>query len=582
MNRSFPSRPARFGSRIAPRRGRSGGRGRHPQRGRRPATSPVGFQHLEPRHALSIAPTSVDSFSKAVDEVAVASQAPLALAANAATVTVPGAPTNVVGTPGVNQVVVTWKAPASNGGAPITNYFVEYSSSNGRTWTRVSAAVSTATTRTVTRLTNGVPFVFRVIAQNSKGQSVASVPSPAATPRSLPAAPTGLQATAEIRGAALRWTAPTGNTLVSDYRVEMSTDKGKTWQVFNDGVSTATTARVTNLNPASGYLFRVSAVNTSGAGAAVATTTEVRPNAATVPGSTTTPLATQGRLQVFLKWGAPEVTGGSPVTDYRIEFSTDSGKTWRTVNDGVSTATSTTVTGLTAGVSHIFRVSAVNAIGVGFPKQAFPVTPLGLQVPLGQIAPTATAGNGKVTLVWAPPADNGGSPVTDYRIEYKTTAATTWTTFNDGTSPLTGAQVTGLTNGTAYVFRVRPVNAVGVGPESSPSAAATPVASTPGTLGAPTNVRAAVAPSPGTIRVTWDAPTGAGAGQITNYRVEYALDSRTPSWRPVTTSSNATSFNVTGLTNGEWYIFRVSAVSPAGLGAASAVSARVRPVGPLF
>jgi hypothetical protein len=126
------------------------------------------------------------------------------------------------------------------------------------------------------------------------------------------------------------------------------------------------------------------------------------------------------------------------------------------------------------------------------------------------------------------------------------------------------------------------VNAVGVGPESSPSAAATPVASTPVTLGPPTNVRGAVAPSPGTIRVTWDAPTGPGAGQITNYRVEYALDSKTPSWRPVATSSNATSFNVTGLTNGEWYIFRVSAVSPSGLGPASAVSARVRPVGPLF
>lgn len=57
--------------------------------------------------------------------------------------------------------------------------------------------------------------------------------------------------------------------------------------------------------------------------------------------------------------------GGAAITDYLVQISGDAGKTWATVADGVSTATSATVTGLTNGTSYIFRVAAVNAAGTG-------------------------------------------------------------------------------------------------------------------------------------------------------------------------------------------------------------------------
>lgn len=88
-------------------------------------------------------------------------------------------------------------------------------------------------------------------------------------------------------------------------------------------------------------------------------------------------------------------------------------------------------------------------------------------------APTGTPGNGQVTLTWTAPT--GGSPPTDYIVQYSSDSGTTWTTFSDGVSNATSATVTGLTNGTGYIFRIVAVNALGQGPYGSASGTITPV-----------------------------------------------------------------------------------------------------------
>jgi surface protein len=93
-------------------------------------------------------------------------------------------------------------------------------------------------------------------------------------------------------------------------------------------------------------------------------------------------------------------------------------------------------------------------------------------------APTGVSGssdNGQVSLSWTAPSDNGGSAITDYLIQVSSNSGSSWTTFNDGTSTSTTATVTGLTNGTAYTFRVAAVNAVGRGSDSAASSSVTPV-----------------------------------------------------------------------------------------------------------
>lgn len=64
-----------------------------------------------------------------------------------------------------------------------------------------------------------------------------------------------------------------------------------------------------------------------------------------------------------LSWTAPS-DGGSPITDYVVQCSTDN-TTWTTFADGAGTTTSATVTGLTASTLYYYRVAATNGIGTG-------------------------------------------------------------------------------------------------------------------------------------------------------------------------------------------------------------------------
>ncbi len=116
--------------------------------------------------------------------------------------------------------------------------------------------------------------------------------------------------------------------------------------------------------------------------------------------------------QVRLVWDPP-ANNGAAITDYVIESSAD-GTTWTAVADGVSTATTYIVTGLTNGTNYRFRVAARNAIGIG--PSSTPVEATPAWVPAAPAGLTPAAGVGQVTLTWNAPADNGAA-ITDYVVE---------------------------------------------------------------------------------------------------------------------------------------------------------------------
>ena len=81
----------------------------------------------------------------------------------------PGAVRNLMVAGGNGQVVLTWDAPSSDGGAEITDY--EYRINRSGPWISIG---STETTHTVTGLVNGTAYVFQVRAVNSGGRGRAS------------------------------------------------------------------------------------------------------------------------------------------------------------------------------------------------------------------------------------------------------------------------------------------------------------------------------------------------------------------------------------------------------------------------
>jgi chitinase len=91
--------------------------------------------------------------------------------------TAPAAPTNARATAGDAQATVTWQAPKKNGGSAILSYRVV--STPGSVATTVNAPSLSAT---VTGLTNGTSYTFKVYARNAIGEGVASSASNAVTP----------------------------------------------------------------------------------------------------------------------------------------------------------------------------------------------------------------------------------------------------------------------------------------------------------------------------------------------------------------------------------------------------------------
>jgi len=91
---------------------------------------------------------------------------------------VPGSPTGVTAVAGNHSATVSWAAPTSTGGSPITGYVVLSSSS-----ATVSASAN-QTSATMNHLKNGVSYTFTVTALNASGASSPSAPSNAVVPES--------------------------------------------------------------------------------------------------------------------------------------------------------------------------------------------------------------------------------------------------------------------------------------------------------------------------------------------------------------------------------------------------------------
>ena len=165
---------------------------------------------------------------------------------------------------------------------------------------------------------------------------------------------------------------------------------------------------------------------------------------------------------------APTDAGSSAITGYVLTpYIEASGVCTAKTAIDLGNVTSHVVTGLTNGTAYTFTVAAINSVGTVLTSPfSSPITPAAV-VPGAPTIGTATAGKGSVKLTWTAPSSNGGATITHYVI---TPSHGSPVTVGDVTSDT----ITGLTNGTAYTFKVAATNSAGTGPASAASKSVTP------------------------------------------------------------------------------------------------------------
>jgi hypothetical protein len=395
----------------------------------------------------------------------------------------PGTPTGVAGVGGNQQVTVSWTAPASLGSPALTGYQVQVATSVGGVYTNAAgcATNSTTTSCTATGLTNGTQYFFKVAGLSTVGTGAYSTASSGVTPGTLPGTPTGVAGVRGNQQVSVSWTAPAslGSPALTGYRVQVATSVGGVYTNAAGCATNSTTpsCTATGLTNGTQYFFKVAGINTLGMGAYSTASGGVTPG--TLPGTPTGVAGVRGNQQVSVSWTAPASLGSPALTGYQVQVATSVGGVYTNAAGCAtnSATTSCTATGLTNGTPYFFKVAGINTLGMGtYSTASASVTPGVL--PGTPTAVTGVAGNQQATVSWIAPASLGSPALTGYQVQVSTSVGGVYTNAagcaTNSTTP--SCTATGLTNGTAYFFKVAGINSVGTGVYSAASNSVTPLA----------------------------------------------------------------------------------------------------------
>ena len=213
--------------------------------------------------------------------------------------------------------------------------------------------------------------------------------------------------------------------------------------------------------------------------------------------------------------------------------------------------------------------AAVRLVDAGFATAVPPSAPT---FPGAPTIGSPTAGNASATVRWTAPSDDGGSAITGYLVRTLDLSGAQVGALHPAAATATSLVVTGLTNGSTYVFQVAATNAVGTGPNSALTSLVVP-ATVPG---APVIGTAASGTAGGTVTATanWNAPASNGGSAVTGYVVRALQMSATGTVLATTTSAvqPASARQLTMTLPAGNYRFTVQAKNKAGSGSQSARS----------
>uniref|UniRef100_A0A8C6KLZ1 Myomesin 2 n=1 Tax=Nothobranchius furzeri TaxID=105023 RepID=A0A8C6KLZ1_NOTFU len=462
----------------------------------------------------------------------------------------PGAPMDIkIHDANRDYVIVSWKPPNTTTEGPIIGYFVDKCEVGTENWTQCNDHPIKICKYPVSGLFEGHSFYFRVRAVNSSGiskPSRMSDPIAAMDPTELerlhakklggkldvvsyndevegkpPGPPSGIHVCEIDRTyVVLSWDGPKYFGKVPMwYYIE------KAWQRVNTKVPIRSTRyAVFDLAEGKEYKFRVLSANMYGASApsqpsGLVETLQLK-GVPSAPGQVVATRETDTSL--LIQWAPPKEPNN--LIGYYIDQCVKGTNNWTSANHKPHKSTKFVVSGLTTGETYIFRVQAINELGLSDESQES--APLSVRAALtNPSAPYDIAllncDGRSMVLNWKKPLHSGGTEIKEYYVDKRRSGTTMWREIH--IPPVTERlyKVEGLTEGAVYQFHVYAANLAGLGPASKHSDDFT--------------CKAWTMPEPGpaydltfcevrdsSVVLEWNKPIYTGSGPITGYHVEYA------------------------------------------------------------
>lgn len=319
---------------------------------------------------------------------------------------------------------------------------------------------------------NGVLYSTSYGSTTSTSGSTYSCPRPTPTPVPPPPTPVLEVSATSQTSITLRWDARAGVS----YTLQHSSDGGSTWHSSGDPIAgrNGEVSKEVTLACGTAYSFRARGRGTgspfSTAYSAWSSSESGRTTGCDPPQPIMNAIGATTQTSVTVSWKLPP--GSGAVASYKLERSADNDNTtWPQPNDdnfpnyaghvieGI-TETMQEVTGLTCGVTYYFRVSARGG-GTTYADTHGPTSDppaAGSTLPCLTPPPapsniTAVRNDNGIAVSW-----DTETGVASYKLEGSNDNGSTWTFYTKDNitpvSPRTLHQVTGLTCGPTYVFRV--------------------------------------------------------------------------------------------------------------------------------
>ncbi len=491
----------------------------------------------------------------------------------------PGSPTIDSLTGGAGNLTVQWTPGA--GGPTVTRFDSRHKFSSDPdltgSWSVRNGIWSSGSTEyAITGLTNGHEYdvAIRAVSGAVIGRWSDAT---SGTPRTTPGLPASISIKPGIKLLQLSWTVPldNGGSAVSGYdlryRDNEDPNPADAWvEVFNFWVGGDLKYEIAGLDNGTKYDVQIRALNIAGAGLWIEDQgVPIDPPSIAIEFKVA---PAQSSLEVSWEYSDEDT---APVDYWEVRsrslFSGRQDSDWVVEKDIAGYRSNHIVAPLAGGDSYEAQVRGVNSVGPGPWSETKTGTPY--TYPSEPVLSPLLPGDGRLTVIWSVPANDGGAPITSYDLRLSKgidpDVAGSWrelqAAWTAGDDAKLGLLLTGLENGESYWVGILAVNAAGRGDWSDSRIG------TPRTIpGAPT-IRQAK-PGDGTLTISWRRPSFNGGAAVTSYDLRHkksADPDQESSWTEDLGiwSNGDLEAIVAGLDNGTGYDLQVRAVNPAGFGA---------------